>query len=323
MQLNENKKIVDISIIIPTMNRLSSLKRTIEYILKGNTFPLEIIIIDQSSDKKIIDELKLYTGHLPIKTIFIHLNAPSSTVARNIGFEHSNGNIVIFMDDDVDVREDTLKNIEIIFESPEIVMLAGLNEKDLENEKDSLWGYIFLKKSFRKRYKGYVTKSIYGRFPIKLKSDIVPTEWAMGFFSAYKREYIKKWELLWDEKLQYYAYAEDLDFSYSYYKFANKAKLKCIISRNVIVKHNVSMEYRLPSRKQTFMLILHREYLSYKHFPSVSSRIAVLWANIGEFFNRLKTKNIQTVRDLIDAEIFCYKHHKDIKKGNFHYEDFI
>lgn len=39
---------LSISIVIPTMNRLESLKRTISHIVSGNVLPQEIIIVDQT-----------------------------------------------------------------------------------------------------------------------------------------------------------------------------------------------------------------------------------------------------------------------------------
>lgn len=39
---------LSISIVIPTMNRFDSLKRTISYIAQGTKLPQEIIIVDQT-----------------------------------------------------------------------------------------------------------------------------------------------------------------------------------------------------------------------------------------------------------------------------------
>ena len=63
-------------------------------------------------------------------------------------------------------------------------------------------------------------------FPTHIDS-ITDTEWAMGFFSVYRTFLIRKWNLKWDEHLINYAYPEDLDFSYSYYKYAKTEGFKC------------------------------------------------------------------------------------------------
>ena len=45
-----------VSIVIPTMNRLDSLKRTISYIAQSTVKPLEVIVVDQSTDNPEIKE---------------------------------------------------------------------------------------------------------------------------------------------------------------------------------------------------------------------------------------------------------------------------
>lgn len=196
------------------------------------------------------------------------------------------GDLVIQMDDDVDVKPDTLSSILKIFSNEKIAMLAGVNE-GFNSKHRSLIGFLFWKKNWRKRNIGHVVKSMYGRFPENITKE-TPTEWAMGFFSVYRVSLIRKWNLNWDEKLTSYAYAEDLDFSYSYFKKAQKEGLKCIMSSLVIVKHNVTQEWRIPSRKHIYMTINNRRYLRKKHFGnSLLSKFAVCWADSGEYLRRL------------------------------------
>lgn len=47
-----------VSIVIPTMNRLDSLKRTISYIVQSTVEPLEVIVVDQSTDSTEIKATK-------------------------------------------------------------------------------------------------------------------------------------------------------------------------------------------------------------------------------------------------------------------------
>ena len=51
---------LSISIVIPTMNRLESLKRTISHIVSGNVLPQEIIIVDQTQDETIIEATQAF-----------------------------------------------------------------------------------------------------------------------------------------------------------------------------------------------------------------------------------------------------------------------
>ena len=127
-----------------------------------------------------------------------------------------------------------------------------------------------------------------------------------------------KYEIRFDENLRYYAYAEDLDFSYRVYKKATLDGLQCYISKLLKVKHNISTEYRIPKQKELYMQIIHRLYLSKKLRGSIFSSICVIWAELGfMLYNILKGSNpIPQLKSII----FAVKYKKDIYKGNFHYE---
>lgn len=287
-----------ISIVIPTMNRLDSLQRTISNIMKGTMLPTEIVVVDQTPDIGMKEAIKTFLSKTTLKCIYIHQNIPSLTKARNTGMNYVSGDIVIQMDDDVDIHANTLETINNIFNDNNIAMLAGIDEKTTGKSR-SLLGYLFWKKSWIKRNIGHVTLSIYGRFPITV-SERTPTEWCMGFFAVFRTNLIRKWNLKWDEKLTSYAYAEDLDFSFSYYKKAKREGLSCIMSNTVLVKHNVSREWRIPLRKHTYMIIRNRAYLSQKHFKkSILARIALIWSNWGELFRRIITN--EAPKDWWDA----------------------
>lgn len=305
-----------ISIIIPTYNRISALEETLISIFQGDVVPDELIIVDQTQDNKLatqINELvKSYKG------IYLYSETPSLTKARNIGLKKATKDILVFMDDDVSIKPNTLSVLKQMFCEPSLGMVGGLNKET--TTRNSILGYFFGKSSFLNRNIGNVSCALYGKFPLQC-SKATPTMWAMGFFTVVRRSLLLKWNLQWDEHLQYYAYAEDLDLSYSFYKCAKKEGIKCIMSSDICVDHRVSQEYRISTTRNTYMCILHREYLSYKHFKSPLYRLATRWANLGDFFYRLLHR--QRAKDVLKAQLFCDKYRKDIKNGIFHYELFM
>ena len=308
-----------ISVAIPTMNRYESMVRTISRLCEGSVIPTEIVVVDQSTTEEVREKIQDYLNNLKISTVYHYQEKPSLTKARNVAMTLVSNEIVIHMDDDVDVEKDTLLNVLELFEKePKLSMIAGINKGG--GPSNSLVGYLFGKKSYRKRNIGHVTYAMYGRFPQEYL-DIVETEWAMGFFFVIKRSLFQKWNMKWEEKFIGYAYAEDLDFSYNYYLNAKKENLKCIMSNCVMVKHNVSTEWRLVPRKHTFMIVIHREYLSYKFFKNPLARLATRWSNFGEFLRRFLKK--ENPKDVLEAQILCDRYRRDIKKGIFHYEMFM
>lgn len=309
------RNVLPVSILIPTMNRPKSLDRTIKGYLEAKYIPSQIVIVDQSEKKsreKVGQVVEKYTSLIDIK--YIYQEKASSTKARNTAYDYAKEEIIIYSDDDVDVYDDTIKKVYDFMQNKTIAMIAGIDDNMPQNF--SKVGYFLGTKSFVNRNKGHVTYSMLGRFPNKV-TEYTPTMWAMGFFFVARKSLVEKWQIKWDEKLTGYAYAEDLDFSYSYYKKARSEKLECIMSKKIHVKHLASREFRTPSRKSTFMYVLNRAYLSHKHQMGWKSEIAMEWCNFWIFFERKLKKNCP--QDMIDAIHYLKNNKKDIREGKFNY----
>lgn len=302
-----------ISLVIPTMNRLETLQETMDSYVSGTFIPNQIVIVDQTQDEqlraKIISMLQKYSESVRID--YKYQEVPSLTKARNIGLGMCRNDIVIFSDDDVTIQKDTIQKVFEIMEAKDISMIAGINSRD--GFSNSKIGYLFGKKSYSKRNIGHVTKAMFGRFPENKVEGSVETEWSMGFFFVIRKSLAERWNNFWDEKLTSYAYAEDLDFSYSYYKHSKAENLKCILDERIIVEHRVSTEWRVPTRKSTMMYVLNREYLSYKHHMGCTSRILIRWCNFGDFLMRLAKK--AKAGDILEAQRVCDKHRKELAIG--------
>lgn len=307
-----------VSIIIPTLNRVSSLARTLGFISKSSIPPDEIIIVDQSP-RDTAEKTKKLCDSQTLKIKYIHINEPSLTGARNAGIELCKNDIAIFMDDDINIGTDTIKNILVLFKDNSISMVAGIDSGS-PPKKLSLPSLIFFRSSFFKRYKGHVSMAGYGVFPQNPQGE-TPTEWAMGFFFIIRKSLAQKWGLKFDENLKHYAYAEDMDFTYRYFLKSKEENLKCIMSTAATVLHNVSKEYRLPSRQRTFMEICHRRYVMSKHGNSILRKLIMLWSDIGTAILRIKRG--EPASYVFKAIAFAIKYRRDIKKGVFHYDKFM
>ena len=311
-------KIVPVSVLIPTMNRPNALKRTLDGYLNAECIPCQIVIVDQSvneSDsvaiKKILSEIN------DVEIIYLYQENPSLTKARNNAFKLATQEIIICSDDDIDVYSDTVKKVyRLMSNDSALAMIAGLD--DNMSTKQSKIGYIFGTKSYKNRKIGHVTLSMLGRFPecVEKRTD---TMWAMGFFFVIRKSLANKWKLQWDENLTEYAYAEDLDYSYGYYKNAKKEKYECIMSSDIHVKHLATKEYRIPSRKSTFMYVLNRFYLSKKHCMGWKSETAVVWCNFWIYMQRKIADN--NAKDMKEAINYLKNHKKEVEKGIFSYGD--
>ncbi|MEM4004547.1 MAG: glycosyltransferase family 2 protein [Desulfurococcaceae archaeon] len=92
---------VFVSIIIPTHNRTTELLNALLHLMKQKYKDFEIVIVDDSDEpykrmnKRVVGTLSKI---LTIK--YIEVSPTYTSIARNIGIRHSNGDYVAFLDDD-------------------------------------------------------------------------------------------------------------------------------------------------------------------------------------------------------------------------------
>jgi len=95
------------------MNRTTELTRFLEHLEKQSYLDIELIIVDQNHDERLVDILE------PFQTVFnirhIRTEKPGVSRARNIGIKSLNGDIVAFPDDDCWYTEELLDKVIKIF----------------------------------------------------------------------------------------------------------------------------------------------------------------------------------------------------------------
>lgn len=103
-----------ISVVIPTKDRSSDLVRAVESVLRQKRCPDELLIIDQSrSDESRIRVLPLITEDDPrLKLIYVYDPSISGLVAaKEVAVKKGDGDIIMFLDDDVVLEEDYVANL--------------------------------------------------------------------------------------------------------------------------------------------------------------------------------------------------------------------
>lgn len=93
---------MDVSIIVPTFNRKSSLERTLNSLISQD-YPhdkYEIIVCDDGSTDDTSVFMKNFIANSDIKIKYLIQKNSGPAVARNLGIHNSRGKIVAFIDDD-------------------------------------------------------------------------------------------------------------------------------------------------------------------------------------------------------------------------------
>jgi glycosyltransferase involved in cell wall biosynthesis len=108
---------MNISIIIPTINRSQDLAHCLDCLIKQQKSPHQLIIIDHSLDI-LTQDLISQKKHDILNILYHRSVINSGAQARNRGIEHldSATDIVVFIDDDTSFGSEFLLEIEQFFE---------------------------------------------------------------------------------------------------------------------------------------------------------------------------------------------------------------
>ncbi len=126
---------IEASVIIPTHNRKQILNKSLKSLNK-QSYPVqkyEIIVIDDGSTDNTGNMVKNLNLKPQIKYKYYRQKGPAT--ARNRGIKMSNGEIIIFIDDDIIVNSDFIKNHIQIQKSNEKIIGHGpvIHTKNLKN----------------------------------------------------------------------------------------------------------------------------------------------------------------------------------------------
>lgn len=314
------KKILPVTVVIPTMNRPESLTATVKSYLSASYVPGEIVVVDQSGkdeDRTIIRKAVESCDACAVKGIYIRLEQPSTTVSRNIGAASASNDIILYSDDDIEVENDTVFQIYSLMNNPEYAMAEGnIFPRRKIKMSTRLFVCISGRAAFWKLGIGHVSPGMFAWMPWVEDEDI-ETDWARGCFFAVRRSLADKWNISWDIKMSGYAFAEDMDYTMAYSRAARREKLRCVIAHKARLYHLCSREYRIPDRQMAARIVINRLYLFYKHGGGFFGRLALEWCNFMMLFSMLLKGG---AANHWAAMKYCYKHEKEIRNGELAYE---
>jgi GT2 family glycosyltransferase len=127
-----------ISIIIATYNRNKILCDTIRNVLLFQKYYHELVVVDQTIEHD--NETRLFLEGLVIEKKIIHLrlNYPNLPNARNEGIKSSTGDIIIFLDDDVEINEKFIPAHLSAYDNPDVGCTTGPVKVSNSRIKDNI-----------------------------------------------------------------------------------------------------------------------------------------------------------------------------------------
>jgi glycosyltransferase involved in cell wall biosynthesis len=314
--------IPQVSIIIPTRNRLDSLNRTLDSISQQTFLPKEIILVD-SSDFPL--EKKQLTNNFPNCDLQIIHTKPSVCLQRNIGIKNSSSQYVFLCDDDLVFEE---SYIEALFhymnDNPSIQMVCGL----ILEKEGSDWSFGHTISSLNLTYKLLFGLSIFSDLSQKENSnpflkhlvkkslakgnhiskagwphfiDMRKEEISFPFFSLMATMIRRPNYDLFDPVFIYNGIGDNYDACL-------KLGFNITILKNTKAYHHREKSNRIDSAKSCYYRIaaLHYILLKHKRFTFVN-QIYLIWSLIGNsvlFLGKGKIKMLFSNFEVIFRIIF-------------------
>ena len=315
IQLSKNK--LNISVIIPTLNRSKELKQCLLSIANAKNHPLEVLLVDQSSNmaiEKISHEIK----HLQIR--YFYQNIQSWALARNIGIEKLNRNtdIVVFLDDDVIVQEDFFEEIIKFFLNDQKVKWWVANIQTKSNSISFLKKiWLFLLSWSLKGGKTYITWWWANIISFSTPHIITPVEWT-HWCGMFFRKSVFDEGFRFEAQFMKYSFMEDCFLSYAIHqKYPNSL----FFVPSIKLTHIQSPLSRLNLQQKIYQSIIHRYYFIKKFHKNFYLYLWSLW--IYALYDIIQYRTFKIIKYYYQWLKYILKHKNQIWNSKFDFKKFI
>lgn len=125
-----------VSLIICTYNREELLVQTLKCVFQQKYPAMEVVVVDQTETHK--DTTRDYLETVMDGLTYVFLDTPSLTKARNKGIDNAQGDIIIFIDDDVLLEESFVSNHVAAHKKYDVVQ-GRIIESDMKPASKPHW----------------------------------------------------------------------------------------------------------------------------------------------------------------------------------------
>ena len=266
------------TVVIPTKNRPKELTVIFNSIITQTRIPDQIIIVDQSNKKNVIEEeLRHLLKNSNLKLIYIHDESINGLVeAKATSLKYNSCDYISFFDDDIVLEKEYFDEIEKILKKDNSI--GGLNGKILNYPK-----LPFLKKKiFGMTHIGiFKDNRINSQLNNSNSDKLILLTVLSGGLSTWNKSVFEK--VKFDVINKFHSY-EDQEFSIRVKKFISK---KLFLAPNAKLYHNHSQINRLSHLKK-YKIDIQEIFLIYRKNREIKFvAISLIILLFGLFFNAI------------------------------------
>ena len=316
---------MQVSIVIPTYYRRKDVDDCLYSILRQTHPPEEVLIVDNTPDGEIEHLIEENEGKFEEENIVLkYIKNPrenSHTIAQNIGIENVTGDIILFLDSDVVLDADYIKEILKVYEEkPNALGVQGfIQNLKKENRLVKIYNRLFYIRLDEKN-KFRLLPSHSASWPSSV-DKIISCEWLSGANNSYKKEILE--EFRWDENLKKIGFCDE-DMPYRIFK---KYPNSLFMTPHAKLMHNQSPEGRNPKRELVYMREVYHLYLFYKNIDqTLKNKSIYLWSRLGRMGFRIiwlvakpSKSKLMEIKYALGSSFYCMRHIKKIKEGDLEF----
>ena len=281
------------SLVIATRGRPNLLRQTLKSLRECDPRPDELIVVDgdeRQSARIVVEEHRAAGDSPPARYLS---GTVGLTLQRNRGLDAAEGSIVVFCDDDVELRPDAFGKLFRAFDEVDVVGASG---RVIERGRARIGSG---ESSIRRLAPGRQRQGTMAPsgFPRRLvdPTEARDLEFLSGCFMAARRDAAV--QVRFDEKLSGYALAEDEDFGY---RLSRLGRLKYV--PDAVLVHKVTGFTTTDQRAFNRMLVRNRAYLFHKNFPqTLTARFRFLAMIVVLAIHRTLNREWAGLRGLADG----------------------
>ncbi len=289
-----------VSVIIPSVARVESLKRALGSLSLSSILPKEIIIVEQKNSKKVEKELQGLFSNLNLKILSVHFL--SLTKAKNFGAKNASSDFLLFIDDDIELDKDYIKTaLEFMSSHKNALLLTGQYKKE-RKKCDFLKLLASLFRVLSCKGENIILPSgFYDYIRAKNLDKTQNIEWAFGCNMFVKKELFDEFKFY--EDFERWSFTEDAMFSYEIYK---KYPDSIYYLPELKLKHTNEQSGKLLQEQALRMRVVYR-YIFWRRlvYDGISSFLQYLWAQVGNILLELyQYPGWKTIKNLFFSYIF-------------------